>query len=104
MLFRRGVAVYDVIEQSNRIIGSSDSSYQRCGSSGDLGENRGRIADSEGCTQNGKTAGKLYKISGQRDEPSDGRTAVHKPCQCGVLSEKLSEDLEPCDHGSLKMN
>ena len=85
MLFRRGVAVYDVIEQCS-IIGSSDSSIKDVVPA-DLGK---IVGESQ------------IQISGQRDEPSDGRTAVHKPCQCGVLSGETDGDLEPCDHGSLR--
>ena len=59
MLFRRGVAVYDVIEQCS-IIGSSDSSIKDVVPA-DLGKIVGESQIQKVYT-NGKTAGKLYKI------------------------------------------
>ena len=58
MLFRRGVAVYDVIEQCS-IIGSSDSSIKDVVPA-DLGKIVGESQIQKVYT-NGKTAGKLYK-------------------------------------------
>ena len=58
MLFRRGVAVYDVIEQCS-IIGSSDSSIKDVVPA-DLGKIVGESQNQKVYT-NGKTAGTLYK-------------------------------------------
>ena len=58
MLFRRGVAMYDVIEQCS-IIGSSDSSIKDVVPA-DLGKIVGESQIQKVYT-NGKTAGKLYK-------------------------------------------
>lgn len=89
MLLRRGVAVYDVIEQCS-IIGSSDSSIKDVVPA-DLGKIVGESQIRKVYT-NGKTAGKLYRKYQDKELnlPMEELPSTSS-CQCSVFSGKLTE-------------
>ena len=89
MLFRRGVAVYDVIEQCS-IIGSSDSSIKDVVPA-DLGKIVGESQIQKVYT-NGKTAGKLYKKYQDKEmnRPMEELPST-SPANAAYSLEKLTE-------------
>ena len=88
MLFRRGVAVYDVIEQCS-IIGSSDSSIKDVVPA-DLGKIVGESQIQKVYT-NGKTAGKLYKKYQDKENLPMEELPSTSPANAAYSLEKLTE-------------
>lgn len=91
MLLAGHVAVYDVI-RACEIIGSSDSSIRNVVPA----DIKSIVAHTSirAVFTNGKTAGRLYKISGGTYQASDDYTSINKSGKCSIFAGTIGRNME----------